>query len=178
MGVRWWGWNKIQFLWRSRKYCKYCITEPKLNVEDLSVLHSQTRKNLNPPQEAIFYRWQVGLSIFSLKILSLPFIWIYFLICHHIGIIFEWDFLGQRNFSRLASGGQGEIQLRRHPGLEVILVRTVLAELQVVLVLLGERLGDVLQAEDEVVLLVIGPGHHPVREQFNLWKFIVLRSCN
>ena len=30
------------------------IVLQNLNVEDLSVLHSQTRKNLNPPQEAIF----------------------------------------------------------------------------------------------------------------------------
>ena len=32
------------------------IVLQNLNVEDLSVLHSQTRKNLNPTQEAIFYR--------------------------------------------------------------------------------------------------------------------------
>ena len=177
MGVRWWGWNKIQFLWRSRKYCKYCITEPK-RWGCLSFT-ARLERTLTPRKKLFFTGDKLDFqSLASRSYLDLPFIWIYFLICHHIGIIFEWDFLGQRNFSRLAGGGQGEIQLRRHPGLEVILVRTVLAELQVVLVLLGERLGDVLQAEDEVVLLVIGPGHHPVREQFNLWKFMVLKSCN
>ena len=51
------------------------IVLQNLNVEDLSVLHSQTRKNRNPPQKAIFRGEQLDFqSLASRSSIDLPFI--------------------------------------------------------------------------------------------------------
>ena len=68
---------------------------------------------------------------------------------------------------------KAEVELCRDSRLKVVLDWTGLAELEVMFVLLGELGVDVLQTEDEVTLLVVGPSHDPVFEKLQL-KFM---SC-